>query len=67
MYGLSNETIGVFHTVAETDEFVYEVEENSVISKLIGSYDGEAEETEFTLVEGDGDDDTVCLELWMTS
>ena len=63
MYGLSNETIGVFHTVAETDEFVYEVEENSVISKLIGSYDGEAEETEFTLVEGDGDDDNSLFRI----
>ena len=63
MYGLSNETLGVFHTVAETDEFIYEVEENGVISKLIGSYDGEAEETEFTLVEGDGDDDNSLFRI----
>ena len=65
MYGLSNEVLGdpFFMVSSETDEFVYEVEENGVISKLIGSYDGEAEETEFTLVEGDGDDDNSLFRI----
>ena len=65
MYGLSNEVLGdpIFMVSSETDEFVYEVEENGVISKLIGSYDGEAEETEFTLVEGDGDDDNSLFRI----
>ena len=65
MYGLSNEVLGdpFFMVSSETDEFVYEVEENGVISKLIGSYDGETEETEFTLVEGDGDDDNSLFRI----
>ena len=65
MYGLSNEVLGdpIFMVSSETDEFVYEVEENGVISKLIGSYDGETEETEFTLVEGDGDDDNSLFRI----
>ena len=65
MYGLSNEVLGdpFFMVSSETDEFVYEVEENGVVSKLIGSYDGETEETEFTLVEGDGDDDNSLFRI----
>ncbi|MDC0048517.1 thrombospondin type 3 repeat-containing protein [Verrucomicrobia bacterium] len=59
MYGLTNQVIGdpVFVISADAREFSYSVEDNGVISELIGSYDGEVEPTEFTLVEGEGDDD----------
>ena len=65
MQVLSNEVLGApfFMVSSESDEFVYEVEENGVISKLIGSYDRETEETEFTLVEGDGDDDNSLFRI----
>ena len=59
MYGLTNQVIGdpVFVVSADAREFSYSVEENGIISQLAGSYDGEVEPTEFTLVEGEGDDD----------
>lgn len=65
MYGMSNEVIGdpVFLITADNDEFVYEIEEDGLVSKLIGSYDGETEEAEFTLVEGDGDDDNSLFKI----
>ena len=65
MYGLSNQELGdpSFLVSSDSNEFVYEVEEGGVISQLIGSYDGEIEETEFTLVEGDGDDDNSLFRI----
>ncbi|MEE2808663.1 MAG: hypothetical protein VYB73_05070, partial [Verrucomicrobiota bacterium] len=59
MYGLTNQVIGdpVFVVSAQTREFSYSVENDGVISELTGSFEGEAEPTEFTLVEGEGDDD----------
>ncbi|NRB45762.1 MAG: hypothetical protein HRU47_13185, partial [Verrucomicrobiales bacterium] len=59
MYGLTNQVIGdpVFVVSADAREFSYSVEDNGIISQLTGSFEGEAEPTEFTLVEGEGDDD----------
>ena len=53
----------IFLITTDTDEFVYEIEEDGLVSKLIGSYDGETEEAEFTLVEGDGDDDNSLFKI----
>ena len=65
MYALSNQELGdpFFLVSADSDEFVYEVEEDGLISKLVGSYDGEIEGTEFTFVEGDGDDDNSLFKI----